>query len=111
MEAELPAGELVSKAARLVEYGSIEIAGKNYVCPTKSVSILQAHTGQQSGMYSMEHYKGAAKTYLNDVYFSQYRRFGAELRIVANGSVAPGAPSGPVLSDLPDASPSRAVTH
>ena len=111
MEAELPAGELVSRAARLVEYGSIEIAGKNYVCPTKSVSILQAHTGQQSGMYSKEHYKGAAKTYLNDVSFSQYRPFGTESRKLAGNSVAPATLSRPVTTNAPNSTPFRAAAH
>jgi hypothetical protein len=111
IEAELPAGELVSKAAMLVEYGLIEIAGKHYVCPTKSVSILQAHTGQQSGMYSKEHYKGSAKTYLNDVAFGQYRRFGSETRILAGDSGDSSQPRGPASVDAPYSPPSMAVTH
>jgi hypothetical protein len=111
MEAELPAGELVSKAAILVEYGPMEIAGKQYVCPTKSVSILKAHTAQQTGMYSKEHYKGSAKTYLNDVAFGQYRRSGTESRILSDNSMAPGAPSGPASADSPYSNSSRAATH
>jgi len=82
MEAEMPAGELVSGAAMLVEYGPVEIGGKQYICPSKSISILKAHTIQATGMYSRANYKGAAKTFLNDVEFGQYRRFGAETRIV-----------------------------
>jgi hypothetical protein len=111
MEAEMPAGELVTKAAMLVEYGPMEIAGKNYVCPTKSVSILMAHTGQQSGMISKEHYKGSAKTYLNDVAFGQYRRFGSETRILAGGDGDSSQPRGPSSADAPYSPSSRAVTH
>jgi hypothetical protein len=111
MEAEIPAGELVTKAAMLVEYGPIEIAGKNYVCPTRSVSILQAHTGQQSGMVSKEHYKGSAKTFLNDVAFGQYRRFGTETRILAGDDEDSIQRRGPASADAPYSPPSRAVTH
>jgi len=111
MEAELPAGELVSKAAMLVEYGPMEIAGKSYVCPTKNVSILQAHTGQQTGMISKEHYKGSVKTYLNDAAFGQYRRFGSETRILTGDSLAPNMPSGPASADAPYTAPARAPTH
>jgi hypothetical protein len=102
---------LVTKAAMLVEYGPMEIAGKNYVCPTKSVSILMAHTGQQSGMISKEHYKGSAKTYLNDVAFGQYRRFGSETRILAGGDGDSSQPRGPSSADAPYSPSSRAVTH
>jgi hypothetical protein len=111
MEADLSAGELVSRAGIQVEYSPKEIAGKKYICPVRSVSVLMAHTGQQSGMYSKEHYKGSAKTYLNDVGFSQYRSFGLESRILAGDSVDPSAPSGPSSADSPFSGPSRAVTH
>jgi len=111
MEAELTAGELVSKAAMLVEYGPTEIAGKTYVCPVKSVSILMAHTGQQSGMVSKEHYKGSAKTYLNDVAFRQYRRFGSETRILAGDDGDSSQPRGPASADAPYSPPSRTATH
>jgi hypothetical protein len=111
MEADLPAGELVSKAGIQVEYGPMEIAGKKYICPTRSVSILQAHTGQQSGMISKEHYKGSAKTYLNDVAFGQYRRFGSETRILAGDNGDSSQPRGPASVDAPYSPSSRAVTH
>ena len=111
MEAELPAGELVSRAGIQVEYGPTEIAGKKYVCPTKSVSILQAHTGQQSGMYSKEHYKGAAKTYLNDATFGQYRRFGSETRIMTGDGGDSSQPRGPAPADAPYSPSSRTATH
>jgi hypothetical protein len=111
MEADLPAGELVSKAGMLVEYGPVEIAGKKYICPTRSVSILQAHTAQQSGMISKEHYKGSPKTFLNDVAFGQYRRFGTETRILAGDDGDLSHPRGPDSADAPYAPSSRAVTH
>ena len=82
MEAEMSPGELVSKAGIIVEYGPVEIAGKSYICPVKSVSVLQAHTTQNKGAFAMSNYKGNVKTYLNDVVFDQYRRFGSEMRIV-----------------------------
>jgi hypothetical protein len=111
MEAELPATELVSRAGIQVEYSPMEIAGKKFICPVRSVSVLAAHTAQQTGATSMSKYKGAAKTYLNDVTFSQYRRFGTESRILAGDSADPSAPSGPSSADSPYSSPSRTVNH
>ncbi|HEY1900929.1 MAG TPA: hypothetical protein VGG56_00735 [Terracidiphilus sp.] len=83
IEAEMPPKGLVPNAGIAIEYGAVEIGGKSYVCPTKSASVLQAHIAIQQGMTSSTHYQGDAKTYLNDVEFTQYRRFGTETRILA----------------------------
>ena len=111
IEAEMPQGELVSKAGMIVEYDSVEIGGKNYTCPVKSVSILQAHTTQNKGAYSMSNYKGPVKTYLNDVIFDQYRRFGSETRILTGDSGDPNQSSGPASADAPYTAPAKAPTH
>lgn len=88
MEAEMPADELVSKAGIMVEYAPVEIGGRSYICPVKSVSVLMAHTTRRQGAYSMASYKGPAKTFLNDVVFDQYRRFGSEARILSGDATA-----------------------
>jgi len=48
------------------------------------VSLLQAHVGQQNPMFAKSNYRGPAKTFLNDVQFKQYRRFGSETRILTS---------------------------
>ncbi len=82
LEAEMPTGALVPKAGIVIEYGPVTIGERNYICPVKSVSILTAHTAQQVGAISRTNYRGGAKTFLNDVVFGQYRRFGSETRIL-----------------------------
>jgi hypothetical protein len=89
LQAELPPHELVSNAGLMVEYAPVEIAGKSYVCPARSISILSAHTAQPHGMYSQANYQGPTKTFMNDVVFRAYRRFGSEARIVAVESQTP----------------------
>jgi hypothetical protein len=112
MEADLPATELVTRAGMQVEYSSVEIAGKTYICPVRSVSFLMVHTAQQIGTTSRSSYKGAPKTYMNEVAFSQYRRFGTESRILADDSPAPGASSAPASVDASGSIPARSVvTH
>jgi hypothetical protein len=112
LEAEMPPNEIVSKASMLVEYGPVQIGGKSYVCPTKSVSILSAHTTQSAhGVQSATSYKRQIKTFLNDVAFRQYRRFGSETRILTGNEGDPNQPSGPTSADSPYAAPSRAPTH
>jgi hypothetical protein len=89
LEAEMPPKGLVANAGIAIEYGPVEIGGKSYICPTKSVSVLMAHTAIPKGMASNSNYQGAAKTYLNDVEFNQYRRFGSETRILTGESEMP----------------------
>jgi hypothetical protein len=83
LEAEMPSKGLVSNAGIAIEYGPVEIAGKSYFCPKRSVSVLLAHTAAQQGTASRTNYQGAAKTFLNDVEFNKYRRFGSETRILS----------------------------
>jgi len=112
VEAEMPPNEIVSTAGMYVEYGPVEIGGKTYTCPVKSVSILKAHTAQPpKGMHMASSYQGPAKTFLNDVAFGQYRRFGSETRILTGESVNADQPGGPASADSPYAPPSRAPTH
>jgi hypothetical protein len=111
MEAEMQPGELVSKAAMLIEYGPVEIGGKSYTCPAKSVSILLAHTAQQKGMFSRANLQGSAKTFLNDVAFGQYRRFGSETRILTGDVLGSNQPAGAGSADAPYSAPTRAPTH
>lgn len=84
LEAEMPPGGLVAGAGMAIEYGATQIGGHDYICPLRSVSVLKAHEGQQSPAFSMADYKGPAKTFLNDVTFSNYRRFGSEMKIVTS---------------------------
>jgi hypothetical protein len=111
MEAEVAAGELISKAGIMVEYNSVEIGGEKFICPVRSVSVLMAHTAQQTGMHSRSNYQGTAKTFLNDVAFGQYHRFGSETRILTGDYPDSILPSGPASADSPGSNPTRAPSH
>ena len=89
LEAEMPSKGLVPNAGIAIEYGPVEIGGRSYICPVSSVSILQAHTAPAEGAVSRSNYQGPAKTFLNDVAFVQYRRFGSETRILTGENEAP----------------------
>jgi hypothetical protein len=90
LQAEMPPKGLVSSAGIDIEYGPVEIGGKTYICPAKSVSVLLAHTTQPPvGMQARSNYHGTAKTFLNDVVFGQYRRFGSETRILTGENEPP----------------------
>ncbi len=97
LQAEMPPKGLVSNAGIAMEYSSVEIGGRSYICPAKSVSVLMAHTAAQQGMQSRTNYQGAAKTFLNDIVYGQYRRFGSEARIVSVDSQTPESPVASIL--------------
>ena len=89
MEADAPAGALVPVAAIAVEYAATDIGGRSYICPARSISIQRVHNADQSGAisgsyYTGSYYKGPVKTFLNDVRFSNYRRFGTETKVLTN---------------------------
>lgn len=84
VEADPSAGALVTDAGMVVEYAATDIGGRSYICPVKSVSMLQAHTDQQSGAILSSDHKSPIKTFVNDVSFSQYRRFGSETKVLTN---------------------------
>lgn len=74
---------LVPAAGIAVEYGPVEIGGKTNICPQKSISLLKVYTEKREGAFSRSHYQGVPKTFLNDVEFGAYHRFGSEMRILA----------------------------
>ena len=75
------------------EYGTVQIGSKNYICPLHSVSIsyqpilfpIRMGRGQTS-LEMMMHS-------VNDVVFTNYRRFRSESRIVSFGEEVPREPS------------------
>lgn len=80
MEADEPEGALVSEAGIAIEYAATDIGGRSYICPVRSVSMLRAHAAHHS--VARPNYKGPVQTFLNDVTFTNYRRFGSETKIV-----------------------------
>jgi VWFA-related protein len=85
LEADMKPDELIGRAAILVEYGSVEIGGKTYVCPLKSVSISLAQVVRKgAGFYYSGTFPGTKQTLLNDVAFGQYHLFRAEARVLTD---------------------------
>jgi hypothetical protein len=84
VEADEPAGSLVADAGIAIEYAATEIGGRSYICPVRSVTMLQAHNAEQKDAISHADYKGPVKTFLNDVRFSNYRRFGTETKVLTS---------------------------
>jgi hypothetical protein len=64
VQSELPPHDLVSNAGLVVEYAPVQIAGKSYVCPSRSISVLSAHTPNLTVcMHRRTHIRGRRKPF------------------------------------------------
>lgn len=74
-------GMPLSRADLMVEYGPLEIGGKVYFCPTRSVSVSRAKTllTSKSGKAPR---LGPARLYVNDVSFTKYHLFRSDSSIL-----------------------------
>jgi VWFA-related protein len=106
LEADLKPTDPIVKANILVEYGPVEIGGKSYLCPVKSVSISQArppHALQlqdfRAGNMTQDtqNLRGSLQTLLNDVAFEQYHLFRASAHVLSGHDEEPGG-NAPALS-------------
>lgn len=67
----------------LIEYGPIEIGGKTYDCPLRSVSIMRSRSiGMLSEWNESFRSYGPYATMLNDISFDRYHMFRSESRIL-----------------------------
>jgi VWFA-related protein len=84
VKAELKPADPVSSAAILVDYGPIEIAGRAYICPTRSLSTTTAQIVQIDPTYkfALADQMQPLKNALNDVSFDQYHIFRSDMRVL-----------------------------
>jgi hypothetical protein len=88
-------------AAVMIEYGPVEISGKEYICPQRSIVTMRVRTvttltiwGQTFDIYA------PYETRLNDIVYTNYHKFGAEARMLPGFEVVPDAAS-PVNGQSP----------
>jgi len=129
LEADLKATDPVAKASIVVEYGPMEIGGKSYICPLKSIAYSAAQALQT--MYTMPIATepmstaggtliapaansqfaytalGPRKTLLNDIVFEQYHMFRSEARVVTgnDAELAAAKPPETAAAEKPSPAP------
>jgi VWFA-related protein len=99
LEADLDPGNLIARASLAVEYGTVEIGSRSYICPVRGVALGMAPDAKalRSALYSQGVTGGPPplqkasisavpslpeQTLLNDISFRQYHLFRAEARVV-----------------------------
>ena len=101
--ADLKPDDPVAVANILVDYGPVEIGGKSYICPIKSVALARfPDTGTYQSYRISLSLTGFLKTQVNDTRFKQYHLFRAEMRILSGDAPVPDAsPSPSVPAAIP----------
>jgi hypothetical protein len=90
VQAEQPLGSPVLQGDIMVEYGPVEIGGKTYTCPVRSVSISMGDMRFMGGTDPLGEYAPSPEaTLLNDVTFENYHQFRSESRILTGNIPAP----------------------
>jgi VWFA-related protein len=89
----------IKGAAMMVEYGPVEIGGRRYVCPLRSVVTMRARTvrtmtnwGQTFDIYA------PYETLLDDIVYTDYHKFGSEARMLPGFGVVPDATASPAVN-------------
>jgi VWFA-related protein len=93
-EADLKPTDPVVRAGIMVEYGPIEIGGKTYYCPVRSVSAAKAQSLQfdPNFKFPLANQLQPLKTSLNDVAFNQYHVFRADAQVLTEAAAVQPAP-------------------
>ena len=86
-------------AATMIEYGPVEIGGREYICPQRAVEIQRVRTvsgvnvlGEKFDVYA------PYETRLNDIAYLNYHKFGASARMLPGYTVVPDATVSPAVN-------------
>ncbi|HEY6489778.1 MAG: VWA domain-containing protein [Terracidiphilus sp.] len=83
LHAELKSTTPIAKSDIMIEYGPIEIGGKTYVCPLRSVSIIRARSVRVLTDWDKTFMAyGPYVTMLNDARFDHYHMFRSESHVL-----------------------------
>jgi hypothetical protein len=74
IESDLPPKDRLARADLFVQYGSVEIGGRTYTCPVRSVAISLIRFPETTPTRTM--------LCLNEATFANYHRFGATVRVL-----------------------------
>jgi hypothetical protein len=83
LEAELNESDPMTDAGIAVDYGRVDIGGKEYICPVRGVASSTVHNLLMETVDKV----GPERT-VNLVSFQSYRKFGSISRVVTSGSDA-----------------------
>lgn len=90
LEPDLQPVRPVTATRMMVEYGPVEIGGRKYICPDRSVVMVRGRAVRPIVFWNQRFEIYAPyETLLNDIAFTDYHKFGSESRILPGFEVAP----------------------
>ena len=76
----------------MVEYGPVDIGGRSFICPHRSVVITRERTVRPVSFWGLNfEVYGPYQTLMNDTAYRNYHKFGSESRMLPGFEVVPGA--------------------
>jgi hypothetical protein len=93
MLAMLPPRDSITEADILVEYGPVELGGKTYICPSRSVALSKSRdTNPVDGGFAIPgSVEPPLKIELSDVSYQQYHLFRTQVRMLPPDASDPSA--------------------
>jgi len=90
IEADLQGVVPLDRSEIMIAYGAVEIGGKSYICPVRSVSIWRARSVPTLWEWN-ESFRtwGPYATMLNDITFDHYHMFRSESRVLPGFTTTP----------------------
>jgi hypothetical protein len=81
LDVELNPSEPITRNASSIDYGTVEIGGKKFICPVRSVamSLTRAYLPESVGIRTILH--------INRTEFTSYHRFGSSVQVVASEEI------------------------
>ncbi len=106
VEADLKPTDPVVRAAILVEYGTVEIGDRAYICPIRSISATIAQSVQSNMVYKFAeaNRQQPLKTSLNDVAYVNYHVFRSDAKVLTadEAALVQGTQNQPSPKDEPE---------
>ena len=87
IEADLKQGLPLVRSDILVDYGPVELGGKTYICPVRSLAVWRSRTVSIFSLIDWNEWfrtYGPFSTMLNDMAFDNYHLFRAETRVLTD---------------------------
>ncbi len=114
VEAEFNPSDLLSRAAIFVQYGKVNIGGKDFICPIHSVTFSQVPyrpkgADPDADTRNVAPDADAQITRINEVRFTSYHRFGTSMRILAGSPESTPLPA-PAGANPPAGPPAATTT-
>lgn len=92
VETDLSPVRPIRSTAMMVEFGEVEIGGKKYICPQRSVVVSRTRPVRPLKVSDVDLTVYAPyETMLDDIAYSSYHKFGSESRILPGFDVVPDA--------------------